>query len=83
MKTPMVRSSSRDMRSGSIPASHIASREAASLARIRYKEGSVDFLVLLDAERTRLAAEDDLTSAQTAANVDIVAVYKALGGGWG
>jgi multidrug efflux system outer membrane protein len=59
-----------------------ASREAASLARIRYKEGSTDFLVLLDAERTRLAAEDDLTSAQTAANTDIVALYKALGGGW-
>ena len=60
-----------------------ASRSAADLARIRYKEGSTDFLVLLDAERTRLAAEDDLTAAQTAANTDIVAIYKALGGGWG
>jgi multidrug efflux system outer membrane protein len=59
-----------------------ASREAAKLARVRYKEGSTDFLVLLDAERTRLAAEDDLTAAQTAANTDIVAIYKALGGGW-
>ena len=59
-----------------------ASREAAKLARVRYKEGSTDFLVLLDAERTRLAAEDDLTAAQTAANTDIVALYKALGGGW-
>ncbi len=35
-----------------------ASRSAAALARIRYKEGSIDFLVLLDAERTRLGAED-------------------------
>jgi multidrug efflux system outer membrane protein len=60
-----------------------ASRGAASLARIRYKEGSIDFLVLLDAERTRLAAEDALTEAQTASNTDIVAIYKALGGGWG
>lgn len=59
-----------------------ASREAARLARVRYKEGSVDFLVLLDAERTRLAAEDALTAAQTDANTDVVAIYKALGGGW-
>ncbi len=59
-----------------------ASRSAANLARIRYKEGSIDFLVLLDAERTRLAAEDSLTEAQTFANTDIVAIYKALGGGW-
>ena len=60
-----------------------ASRAAADLARIRYKEGSIDFLVLLDAERTLLAAEDALTAAQTDANTDIVAIYKALGGGWG
>ena len=60
-----------------------ASRGAAGLARVRYKEGGLDFLVLLDAERTRLAAEDALTVAQTAANTDVVAIYKALGGGWG
>ncbi len=60
-----------------------SSRSAAALARVRYKEGSIDFLVLLDAERTGLAAEDALTLAQTAANTDVVAIYKALGGGWG
>jgi multidrug efflux system outer membrane protein len=60
-----------------------ASRGAADLARIRYKEGSIDFLVLLDAERTLLSAEDALTAAQTDANTDIVAIYKSLGGGWG
>ena len=59
-----------------------ASGEAADLARIRYKEGDIDFLVLLDAERTELAAEDALTAAETDAKVDIVAIYKALGGGW-
>jgi multidrug efflux system outer membrane protein len=60
-----------------------ASRTAANLARVRFREGGIDFLVLLDAERTRLAAEDDLTVAQTRANTDVVAIYKALGGGWG
>ena len=59
-----------------------ASRPAAELARIRYKEGTIDFLVLLDAERTLLASEDDLTTAETGVNTAVVAVYKALGGGW-
>jgi multidrug efflux system outer membrane protein len=60
-----------------------ASRNAASLARIRYREGGADFLVLLDAERTRLSAEDALVAAETAADADIVNLYKVLGGGWG
>lgn len=59
-----------------------ASRRAAELARIQYKEGGIDFLVLLDAERTLLAAEDSLSVAETGVNTDVVAIYKALGGGW-
>jgi multidrug efflux system outer membrane protein len=57
-----------------------ASRRAADLAHIRYQEGRIDFLRVLDAERTRLEAEDALTSALTDANIDVVSVYKALGG---
>jgi multidrug efflux system outer membrane protein len=57
-----------------------ASRRAAELAHIRYKEGRIDFLRVLDAERTRLDAEDGLTQAQTNANIDVVSIYKALGG---
>lgn len=59
-----------------------ASRRAAELARVRYREGVVDFLVLLDAERTLLDAEDAESAAQTALNTQVVALYKALGGGW-
>uniref|UniRef100_UPI0023552488 TolC family protein n=1 Tax=Nevskia ramosa TaxID=64002 RepID=UPI0023552488 len=58
------------------------SRRAADLAGIRYREGATDFLVLLDAQRTALAAEDDLAQAETAINTSAIAVYKALGGGW-
>ncbi|HEX4710148.1 efflux transporter outer membrane subunit [Phenylobacterium sp.] len=57
-----------------------ASRRAAELAHIRYQEGRIDFLRVLDAERTRLEAEDALSAAQTDANLDVVAIYKALGG---
>jgi len=42
----------------------------------------VDFLVLLDAERERLAAEDAQAAAEVELYSGIVAIYKALGGGW-
>jgi multidrug efflux system outer membrane protein len=59
-----------------------ASRNAAELARIQYREGAVDFLRLLDAERTLLQAEDEVASAETDLNSSVVLIYKALGGGW-
>lgn len=58
------------------------SRRAADLAQIRYNEGAVDYLNLLDAQRTQLAAEQELAEAQAGINLRAVAVYKALGGGW-
>lgn len=57
-----------------------AAREAERLAQVGYREGGTDFLTLLDAQRTRLAADDALADAETVVNVSAVAVYKALGG---
>ena len=57
-----------------------ASRRAADLAETQYREGVADFLVLLDAQRTQLDAEDSVAQAETAVNVAVVAIYKALGG---
>ncbi|MCG8292032.1 MULTISPECIES: efflux transporter outer membrane subunit [Pseudomonas] len=59
-----------------------ASRKAAELASIRYREGTVDYLVLLDAERERLSAEDAQAQGEVELYSGIVAIYKALGGGW-
>ena len=44
--------------------------------------GSTDFLVVLDAERDLLSARNRLALAQTNAATSLVAVYKALAGGW-
>ena len=57
-------------------------RSAARLARTRYEGGAVDFLEVLDAERTQLEAEDHLAQSRTDAATSLVAVYKALGGSW-
>jgi outer membrane protein, multidrug efflux system len=57
-----------------------ASRRAARLAEVQYREGGINFLVLLDAQRTLLEAEDAVAQAETGVNTGAVAVYKALGG---
>lgn len=59
-----------------------SSRAAAALAGLQYKEGTADYLVLLDAERERLSAEDSQAEGETDQYRSIVAIYKALGGGW-
>jgi outer membrane protein, multidrug efflux system len=59
-----------------------ASQKATALARLRYQYWVSDFLTVLDAERTLLQAQDQLAQSETAAATTLVAVYKALGGGW-
>ena len=58
------------------------STAAAALARIRYRAGATGLLELLDAERTRLQAEDAFADARTRTTTTAVALYKALAGGW-
>jgi multidrug efflux system outer membrane protein len=57
-----------------------ASRRAAELAALQYREGVTDFLTLLDAQRTQLAAENEVAETEGAVNVAVVDIYKALGG---
>jgi outer membrane protein, multidrug efflux system len=57
-----------------------ASRRAADLAAVQYREGVTDFLTLLDAQRTQLSAESDVAASEGTVNVSVVAIYKALGG---
>jgi NodT family efflux transporter outer membrane factor (OMF) lipoprotein len=59
-----------------------ASGRAANLARLRFEGGAADFLQVLDAERTQLAAQDQLAQGRTEAATALVALYRALGGRW-
>lgn len=59
-----------------------AARRAEAIARARYREGEADMLAVLEAERRQLESENALSQAQTAAFTSVVAIYKALGGGW-
>lgn len=59
-----------------------SSEQAALIARERFAVGSTDFLTVLDAERELLTARDRLAQSQAGAATTLVAVYKALAGGW-
>ncbi len=59
-----------------------AAKEAAEIARLRFEYGADDFLAVLDAERTLLQAEDTLASSNIQSATNLIAIYKALGGGW-
>lgn len=56
--------------------------DATALARQRYEGGLADFLPVLDAQRTQLAVEAELAESETRTATDLIALYKALGGGW-
>ncbi len=65
-----------------LASSATASAEAAQLARARFDSGVADFLTVLDAERTMLEAEDQLAQSETQTATALLAMYKALGGGF-
>ncbi|MEM9057536.1 MAG: efflux transporter outer membrane subunit, partial [Pseudomonadota bacterium] len=59
-----------------------ASREAAELAQKLYEKGLADFLTVLDAERRLDETADARAQSHTRLMLNLVRVYKALGGGW-
>lgn len=59
-----------------------AAREARIIAGYRYRGGVADYTPVLLAEAQQITAEDELAQAELAAAQDVVALVKALGGGW-
>jgi len=57
-------------------------RDQSGLANQRYIGGVSSYLEVLDTERQRLTAEQQLAQAQRDVLTSLVQLYKALGGGW-
>jgi len=71
----------RDRRTGLVAAVAEARRAQQVTAEI-YSQGLADQTASLQAERAVFQAEDSLAQSEGALRVDLVALYKALGGGW-
>ncbi len=70
------------LRLGALARAAEQSSVAANLAQLRYKEGSAPYLTVLDSQRSLLRAQDAVAQAETASYTSLIAIYKALGGGW-
>ncbi len=59
-----------------------ATREAVNLVVVQYETGLTDFNNVLDTQRTLFDQQDKLVVSQTDVVLNLVRLYKALGGGW-
>ena len=59
-----------------------ASRQAVDLVTNLYQNGLTDFQNVLDTERTLFQQEDRLAFSEGQVTRNLIALYKALGGGW-
>ncbi|MGV8072999.1 MAG: efflux transporter outer membrane subunit [Syntrophobacteraceae bacterium] len=60
----------------------IQNRRAVELSKTLYTEGQTDFLNVLSAQRSLYISEEALVISIRTLSTDLIALYKALGGGW-
>lgn len=60
----------------------VAYRRALDLATRLYNNGQTDFLNVIAAQGSLFSAEDSLVQSDRTVAANLVALYKALGGGW-
>lgn len=60
-----------------------AARKAATLADAQYRFGTIDFLTVLDTQRTLYQSEDTLVQTRLARLQASVSLFRAFGGGFG
>ena len=78
----LVAYSNEQVRQHALAAAVAANRRALELANELYTKGLGNFLNVLEAERSLYQTEDQLADSQRAVADNLVALYKALGGGW-
>lgn len=82
VETALVSYGQAKVRRENLAAETAADRDAVQIAERLYRQGLDDFLPVLDAERSLYVAEDELAKTDRDMDIELVALYKALGGGW-
>jgi len=59
-----------------------AAERSQEIAAVQYREGAVDYQRVLDAQRMLLQQQNSLAQSHSDVVVNVIALYKALGGGW-
>ncbi len=82
VENALVAYANEQVRARSLEESVEAQRAALTLSQDLYRNGLADFLRVLDTQRSLYLAEDALLQSQKAVSENLIALYKALGGGW-
>ena len=59
-----------------------AAKHSMDLAFIQYSQGSTDFTTVLTAQQSLLITQDSLATSMGNICLNLVGIYRALGGGW-
>ena len=78
----LINFSTETERNGTLKEAASDSDQALDRATRLYSAGLTDFLKVLDSERAAFAAEDLEAQSRLARVQDVIALFKALGGGW-
>jgi len=82
VENALVAYAEEQVRRDALAAAADAARRAVTLADERYRSGLIDFLVVLDAQRSLLSLEDQLAVSTGTVTSNVIRLYKAAGGGW-
>jgi outer membrane protein, multidrug efflux system len=82
VETALVNYANEQVRYRSLTDAVVANRRAVTMANELYIRGLNDFLNVLDTQRSLYVTESALTQSQATMATNLVALYKALGGGW-
>ena len=82
LEDDLARYQAEEIRRVSLVRSVEAAGGSDQIARDQYRVGLVTYINVLQSENARLNAEDQLIQSDSQALSDLVALYKALGGGW-
>jgi len=82
VENALVAYSREQMRRVKLADAVTANQQAVALANELYRTGLGTFLNVLDSQRALFASQSDLAQSEATISTDIVALYKALGGGW-
>ncbi len=82
VENALVAYSREQMRRVKLADAVVANQQAVALANELYRTGLGTFLNVLDSQRALFASQSDLAQSEATISTDMVALYKALGGGW-
>lgn len=82
VETALVNFTREQQRRDAVADSADANQQAVNLSLQLYNAGRTDFLDVLTAQRQLYSTQAQLSQAETNVAVDLIALFKALGGGW-